>query len=180
MLARLVGPEVFRKDILELSGRYLADYDTERITVSLTVEERAEYASQREVYLDFVRSQGIRMGSPSGFQEFIMRSATSVAGRQAMVAYRRQRELAFAAPGKLDVLESLLAEHRGDRMLVCTEDNRTAYAAWKDQFGSSGCVGCGRCITWCPGGEREKQVLSHQVRPALSSRHKSTWSSWAK
>jgi len=23
---------------------------------------------------------------------------------------------------------------------------------WIDQFGSSGCVGCGRCITWCPVG----------------------------
>ena len=25
-------------------------------------------------------------------------------------------------------------------------------AAWIDQFGTSGCVGCGRCITWCPAG----------------------------
>lgn len=25
-------------------------------------------------------------------------------------------------------------------------------ANWIDQFGSSGCVGCGRCITWCPVG----------------------------
>ncbi len=25
-------------------------------------------------------------------------------------------------------------------------------ASWVDQFGSSGCVGCGRCITWCPVG----------------------------
>ncbi len=25
-------------------------------------------------------------------------------------------------------------------------------AYWYDQFGSSGCVGCGRCITWCPVG----------------------------
>jgi len=25
-------------------------------------------------------------------------------------------------------------------------------ATWYDQFGSSGCVGCGRCITWCPVG----------------------------
>lgn len=25
-------------------------------------------------------------------------------------------------------------------------------ATWHDQFGSSGCVGCGRCITWCPVG----------------------------
>jgi sulfhydrogenase subunit beta (sulfur reductase) len=23
-------------------------------------------------------------------------------------------------------------------------------ATWIDQFGCSGCVGCGRCITWCP------------------------------
>ena len=23
-------------------------------------------------------------------------------------------------------------------------------AGWIDQFGTSGCVGCGRCITWCP------------------------------
>jgi ferredoxin len=25
-------------------------------------------------------------------------------------------------------------------------------ATWEDQFGTSGCVGCGRCITWCPVG----------------------------
>ncbi len=25
-------------------------------------------------------------------------------------------------------------------------------AGWIDQFGTSGCVGCGRCITWCPVG----------------------------
>ncbi|GLZ27922.1 4Fe-4S ferredoxin [Lentzea sp. NBRC 105346] len=23
---------------------------------------------------------------------------------------------------------------------------------WRDQFGTSGCVGCGRCIAWCPAG----------------------------
>ena len=23
-------------------------------------------------------------------------------------------------------------------------------ASWIDQFGTSGCIGCGRCITWCP------------------------------
>ena len=25
-------------------------------------------------------------------------------------------------------------------------------STWYDQFGTSGCVGCGRCITWCPPG----------------------------
>ncbi|MFH1862177.1 MAG: 4Fe-4S dicluster domain-containing protein [bacterium] len=26
------------------------------------------------------------------------------------------------------------------------------FATWVDQYGSFGCVGCGRCITWCPAG----------------------------
>ncbi len=26
------------------------------------------------------------------------------------------------------------------------------FGTWQDQFGSSGCVGCGRCIAWCPAG----------------------------
>ena len=25
-------------------------------------------------------------------------------------------------------------------------------ASWEDQFGRSGCTGCGRCVTWCPVG----------------------------
>lgn len=36
-------------------------------------------------------------------------------------------------------------------------------ANWHDQFGSSGCVGCGRCITWCPVGidiTKEAKVIS--------------------
>lgn len=26
------------------------------------------------------------------------------------------------------------------------------FASWVDQFGTTGCVGCGRCTTWCPAG----------------------------
>lgn len=43
---------------------------------------------------------------------------------------------------------------------VVRNDRRSRYrqwlthklASWQDQFETSGCVGCGRCITWCPVG----------------------------
>lgn len=127
-LGELVGPIVYRRDILELSGRYLAEYDTERIVVELGPEERAEYDEARRTYVDFLRRHGIRMSGPNGWGEFVMRSAITADGPAAMAAYRRQRELAFAAPGKLDYLGELLREHAQDRMLVFTDDNRTAYA----------------------------------------------------
>ncbi|MDR3691120.1 MAG: 4Fe-4S dicluster domain-containing protein [Fimbriimonas sp.] len=33
-------------------------------------------------------------------------------------------------------------------------------AAWHEQFGVSGCVGCGRCIAWCPAGIDITEVAS--------------------
>lgn len=40
-------------------------------------------------------------------------------------------------------------------------------ATWHDQFGTSGCVGCGRCITWCPPGiDLTEEVV--ELRAGLS------------
>ena len=42
-------------------------------------------------------------------------------------------------------------------------------ATWWDQFGTSGCVGCGRCITWCPVGiditEEARAIRDSEERP---------------
>ena len=42
-------------------------------------------------------------------------------------------------------------------------------ATWWDQFDSSGCVGCGRCITWCPVGiditEEVRAIRATEERP---------------
>jgi superfamily II DNA or RNA helicase len=126
-LAHLIGPVVYRKDIVELSGEYLADYDVERIAVQLTEDERQLYDAERATYKSFVARSGIRMTSPAGFGQFIMLSSRSAEGRRAMAAYRKQRQLAFAAPAKLDYVEHLLFMHRGDRTILFTEDNATAY-----------------------------------------------------
>ncbi len=126
-LSQLIGPVIYRKDITELSGSYLASYDTERIIVELTQAEREEHDAERALYLAFVRQQGLRLGSPDGWQQFLRVAMRSEPGRRAFRAHRRQRELAFAAHAKLELVEQLLDEHRGGRVIVFTQDNATAY-----------------------------------------------------
>ena len=125
-LEPLIGPVVYRKRVRDLAGEYLADHEVERILVDLTEDERRAYDEARAVYRSFVVSQGIRMSSPDGWAQFIMRSS-SAEGRVAMEAYLRQKELAFAAPSKLAYVADLLHRHRRDRALLFTERNRSAY-----------------------------------------------------
>jgi sulfhydrogenase subunit beta (sulfur reductase) len=42
------------------------------------------------------------------------------------------------------------------------------FAFWEEQFGRSGCVGCGRCITWCPVGIDVTEELNALKGPNLS------------
>jgi ferredoxin len=42
-------------------------------------------------------------------------------------------------------------------------------ASWQDQFDALGCVGCGRCITWCPVGiDITAEVASMRARAGLA------------
>jgi formate hydrogenlyase subunit 6/NADH:ubiquinone oxidoreductase subunit I len=50
-------------------------------------------------------------------------------------------------------------------------------ATWIDQFGSSGCVGCGRCITWCPVGidiTEEVRAIRDSERARMEKDHGDT------
>jgi sulfhydrogenase subunit beta (sulfur reductase) len=49
---------------------------------------------------------------------------------------------------------------------------RHKFSTFEEQFGLSGCVGCGRCITWCPVGidvTKELATIRHSQHPAEDS-----------
>ena len=128
LLYVLVGPGAYRREITELTGEYLAEYETVTLHVELDPEEREAYDQARAVYTSFLRSRRIDMRASDGWRRFVIESSRSPEGRQAFTAYRRQKELAMAAGAKMRLLEQLLHQHRGERALVFTQDNATAYA----------------------------------------------------
>ena len=124
---QLTGPIVYRRHIKEFAGAQLAEYETRRIKVELTDEERGRYTEARQKYLDFIRSNRIPMGSRDGWSRFIQLCARSRVGRNALLAYREQRRIALTCSAKLDLLEVLLTRHADDRMIIFTNDNETVY-----------------------------------------------------
>ncbi len=126
-LEKLIGPVVYRREIGELAGEYLAEYDTVTLRVRLGEEERRQYLDQRQIYLDFLTDQGIRFGTADGWRRFLMLTSRSEDGRRAFLAYRTQKTIAQASDAKLRLLERLLNRHRGDRALIFTSDNETVY-----------------------------------------------------
>jgi superfamily II DNA or RNA helicase len=126
-LTELLGPEVHRTAITALEGSFLANYQAEVIEVALDPDEQEAYATNRREYLDFARSSGVDFSRADGWAQFIAAAARDARGRTAMRAYREQRRLARSGRGKLREVWRLLREHAGERCIVFTDDNDTAY-----------------------------------------------------
>lgn len=127
LLDQLIGPLVYRRSIGELSGDYLADYRVETLEVALSDAEREAYDTARAAYLGFARAHHLLPTSARGWQRFVVAASRTAEGRAALEAYRQQRRIAYAPQSKLAALAGLLRRHRGEQVLVFTNDNRTAY-----------------------------------------------------
>jgi superfamily II DNA or RNA helicase len=127
VLDELVGPVVYRKEIPELAGDFLAEYRTEVITVRMSPEEQASYDAFRAQYKEFCEQENLRIRSPQDWQRFIQVSARSKSGRAAFKAYLASRRIMHGGERKLDLVRELVAEEWGRRTILFTNDNATAY-----------------------------------------------------
>jgi superfamily II DNA or RNA helicase len=123
----LIGPIVYRREIKQLAGDFLAEYRVQRIDVELSPEEMDRYTTARTIYRQFVTDNGISMGSPAGWQRFLQMTCKLPDGRAAFQAYREQKRLSVAAPAKIELLDDLLHRHALDRVIIFTYDNASVY-----------------------------------------------------
>jgi superfamily II DNA or RNA helicase len=136
-LDKLVGPIVYERLPSHLrEARHIADYRTESIPVTLTDDERTIYERAAATYRAFLRKHRISMRSGSDYERnLIFRSGNDPAAREALLSHQAARRIALSASGKLDVVASLLARHRDDRVLIFSE-----YNALVDTVGSRFCL----------------------------------------
>ncbi|MFB6193641.1 MAG: DEAD/DEAH box helicase [Halobaculum sp.] len=127
-VAELLGPVVYRRDADDLAGDHLADYETRRIEVALTDEERARYEAAQGTFVDYVRSAGIDFQSGEDYRKLVMRSGSDPAAREALLAKQRARDVMMNARRKLDEVGRLLRRHRTDRVIVFTAHTESVYA----------------------------------------------------
>jgi len=127
LLSTLLGDIVYRREITQLAGEFLAEYRTLRVYVDLTPEEQRLYRENREKYRAFAFSRGISLGGANGWQRFIVECSRTAEGRAAFQAYREQKRIERAPAAKLAKLAELLDKHRLDRILIFTADNATVY-----------------------------------------------------
>ncbi|HET8912468.1 MAG TPA: DEAD/DEAH box helicase [Ktedonobacteraceae bacterium] len=121
----LIGPEVYRRSPAELTkGSYLANYREIKIGISLSPEEEARYAEQRQVYRSFLQRRRIFIRTPEDFQQkLIFMSARDPEARAAMLAWRETRNIALNSSAKYAEVEQILSRHLDDQVLLFSEYN---------------------------------------------------------
>ncbi len=123
----LIGPIVYTKRIEDLVGQQLANYRTQRIRIDLSPEERARYDADHAIYINFVRSRGLRRHGPGWLMELMRLSTIDPQARRAFLARQRLLRLLATAEGKYTTLDALLREYATEQALIFTEHNATAY-----------------------------------------------------
>lgn len=126
-LVDLVGDTVYQKRPEDFAGSILASFRIHPVYVELSQAEREAYQQAIATRNGFLQAKRVGLGSLTGWNRFVMLSARSPEGRRAMQAHREARRIAHATPAKIRMLSTILARHPGEKTLVFTEDNATAY-----------------------------------------------------
>ncbi len=125
MATELVGEVVYRGDLKEMSGKHLAPFEIKRIYVDLDSDEKEEYNKYWKIYTEFLKKEKIR--GEDMLEKLIRLSGRSKEAREALLARMYARRIAFGSRAKYRVLKELLMRHRGEKIIIFTEQNEQVY-----------------------------------------------------
>jgi superfamily II DNA or RNA helicase len=126
-LAEIVGPTVYELRLDQLTGEFLAPFDTVVLHLDLNAGERADYDELMGTFRDTMRV--FRSFHPHAtWDEFARAAAQTDAGRRAIAAWHRAHKLLAFPAAKRAMVGTLLKRHHASPTLVFTADNPTAYA----------------------------------------------------
>ncbi|MGC8608937.1 MAG: DEAD/DEAH box helicase family protein [Thermoplasmata archaeon] len=148
-LEYVMGGKVFEMGYDEL-GEYISDYKIVRIPVELTEEEEEEYQRLHSIFVNYLRKHRMTIRGPWDFEKFI-RSSWNPEGREALVSWRRSRQIAFNARGKVETVRYILKEHSGEKAIIFSEDTETTYMISREF--------CVPAITYITGQKERKKYL---------------------
>jgi superfamily II DNA or RNA helicase len=126
-LNQLIGPICYEKDIKELSGKYLSEYNTKIIEVPLTEEEELKYKEHRNTYTQFVKDNHLNFSEGDDWSDFLTLCFKSEEGKKAYKSHKKTKEILKSSLNKMHKLYELIVKHKESRIIIFTEDNKTAY-----------------------------------------------------
>ena len=124
----LIGPIVYRLDITDVAGEFLAPYETRRVYIDLTPEEE-ETLPQLPRGVPPVRRGAEHLDERARRLPALPLRGEQVRPRAARRSGPTASRSASCRPraGKFKLLEELLDKHATDRTLIFTADNATVY-----------------------------------------------------
>lgn len=128
LLPLLVGDPVYSIDIEKLTGKHLAPYTYEKVSVELTPDEQRTYDAEMSIFKNYLSERRIVLKSAADFQRFIMTTGRDPRAREALLARNKALRVAVNSEAKLNLLAKKLEAHRGEKILIFTLYNDLVYA----------------------------------------------------
>ncbi len=123
-LEQLVGPTVYRiaPRLLEREG-YLAQYRIQTIQVSLSPEEKIQYEAHMKIFRNYTKKLNEILPGWN-FDTIVARTLFDPEARRALSFLEKARRIALEASKKIKYIESLLEEHRDEKVIIFSRYTR--------------------------------------------------------
>jgi superfamily II DNA or RNA helicase len=131
LLPLLVGDPVYSIQVEELTGKHLAPYTYEKVSVELTADEQQTYEDQMSIFRNYLRARKIVLKSAADFQKFIMTTGRDPHAREALLARNKALKIAVNSEAKLNLLAQKLETFKNEKILIFTLYNDLVYTISK-------------------------------------------------